>query len=144
MIGIGEGSLVVLSLRITLVSPHESLIPRDKLPSTLMGAPLGLWFGSGSVRFLCCCLRLIDCHKDTCWGVCISCVPSSGTFVTSKMNSVKYYQLMELPTLSLSPTWLIPTSVEKLRAAELSSTGFISFTLCMDDILYLLKSQLFS
>ena len=51
---------------------------------------------------------------------------------TSKMISIKYCPLLELPTLSLSPTWLIPTSVGKWITAELASSEFMPFTLSMD------------
>ena len=40
----------------------------------------------------------------------ISIVATAGDIITSNMNSVRYYQLMELLTLALSPTWLIPSS----------------------------------
>ena len=43
-------------------------------------------------------------------GGVISIVPPSGVLITSNINSVRYYQLMELLTLALSPTWLIPSS----------------------------------
>ena len=41
---IGE-YLVVLSLGLPLGSPLESSNPGSELSDTLMGAPLGLWFG---------------------------------------------------------------------------------------------------
>ena len=46
MIGTGEGSLVGLSLGLPLGSPLEYPNPGDDLPVMLLGAPLGLWFGS--------------------------------------------------------------------------------------------------
>ena len=91
MIGTGVGSLFGLSLIILLGYPLESTNPGADLPVMMLDAPSRLWFGS-----------------DVVWGVGISCVPTSGAFITSKMNSVRYCQLLELPTLSLSPTWLIP------------------------------------
>ena len=99
MIGTREGYLVGLSLGISLVSSLESPNPGADLPGTLLGTPLGLWFGSEAVRCLCFCLGLMDFHEATCWGVDISCVPISGAFITSKMNSIRYYQLMEFLTL---------------------------------------------
>ena len=63
------------------------------MPSMMMGAPLELWFGF-----------------DMVWGVGISCIPPSGDFITSEINAVRYLQLLELLTLALSPTWLIPSS----------------------------------
>ena len=37
----------------------------------------------------------------------ISSFPPSVYIITSNMNLVRYYQLMELLTLALSPTWLM-------------------------------------
>ena len=48
--------------------------------------------------------------RTTCWGVGISCVPPYRSFIIFKMNSAKYFQLLDLLTLSLSTTRLIPTS----------------------------------
>ena len=69
-----EGSLVVLSLVIPLGYLLEYPNPGADLYGTLLGAAIGLWFGS-----------------DVVWGVGISCVPTSGAFITSKMNSVSYF-----------------------------------------------------
>ena len=110
MIGTGEGYLVGLSLGLPLGSPLDSPNPVSELPDTLLGAPLGLWFGSEVARCLCYFQRLMDLHEDNFWGVGISCVPTSGYSIASKINSVKYFQLMELLKLSLLPTCLIPTS----------------------------------
>ena len=49
-------------------------------------------------------------------GVGIFCLPPYGALITYNMNSVRYFQLLELLNLPLSPTWLIPTSVSSLRA----------------------------
>ena len=83
--------MVGLSLRLSLASLLEYPSPGDELTDMLLGVPLGLWFGS-----------------DVVWEVGIYCVPPYGYFITSKINSVRYCQLMELLTLSLSPTWFIP------------------------------------
>ena len=95
IIGTGEGSLIGLSLGLPLGSPLESTNTGADMPGTLLGAPPGLWF-----------------EFDVVWGVGISCLPLSGAFITSTMNSVRYLQLVELLTLSLSHTWLIPNSRE--------------------------------
>ena len=76
------------------------------------------------------------------WGVGISCFAPSGTFITSKMNSVRYLQLLELLTLSLSSTWLISSSGGRLRCAEIASTGSMTFRLDMDDDSYRLTAEL--
>ena len=93
MIGIREGSLVELSLGLPLGSTPDSPNPGSEMPNTLLGVLIGSWFGS-----------------DVVWVVVIYYVPTSGYFITYKIKSVRYCQLMELTTLSLSPTWLIPTS----------------------------------
>ena len=93
MIGTGERSLVVLSLELPRVSPLESPNPGADLSGTLLGSPLGLWFGS-----------------EVFWEVGISCVPPYGALITYKMTSVRYFQLQELLNLSLSPTLMISTS----------------------------------
>ena len=105
-----EGSLVVLSLLISIGFPLESPNPGDELPGTLLGAPIGLWFGSEAVRCLCSCIFLVYNHEDNLWGVGISFVLPYRYFITYTMNSVSYFQLLGLLTLSLSPTWLMPTS----------------------------------
>ena len=64
----GEGYLVVLSLVIPLGYLLEYTNPGADLPSTLMGAPLRLWFGSEAVRCLCCFRRLMDFHEANLWG----------------------------------------------------------------------------
>ena len=79
-----EGYLVDLSLELPLESPIEPPNPGADLPDTLPGAPLGLCFVSNMV-----------------WVEGISCIPPSGAFITSKMNSVKYYKFLEFLTLSL-------------------------------------------
>ena len=110
-------SLVLLSLVLTIGYPLEYTNPGSELSDTLLGAPLGLRFLSEAVRCMCCCRQLMNCHEGTCWGVCIYCVPPSGDLIISNMNSVRYFQLLELITLSLSPTWLIPYSARSWRAA---------------------------
>ena len=64
MIGTGEVSLVGLSLEIPLGSPLESPNPGSGLPGTLLGTPLGLWFGYELVMCLCCRRQLMDFHKS--------------------------------------------------------------------------------
>ena len=59
IIGTGEVSLVGLSLGIPLGCLLESPNPGSDMPDTLLGAPLGLWFGSEAVRFLFSCHRLV-------------------------------------------------------------------------------------
>ena len=49
MIGTGERSLVDLPLGLPLGSPLESPNTGYDLPDTLLGLPLGLWFGSDVV-----------------------------------------------------------------------------------------------
>ena len=71
MIGTGEGYLVGLPLGLPLGSPLNYPNLGADMPSMLMGTPLGLWFFS-----------------DMVWWVGIYCVPSSGSFIASKMNSV--------------------------------------------------------
>ena len=107
-----------------------------------MGAPLWLWFGYEAVICKCCCRRLTNFGKSTCWGVGISRAPAYGALITSNMNSVRYCQLMEFLTLSLSPTWLIHSSGGRLRAVELASYGSMPFTLGMDDASYRLIGEL--
>ena len=84
MIGAGEGSVVGLSLVFPLGYPLDSPNPGSELSGTLLVAYLGLWF-----------------FYDVIWGVGISCVPPYGSFIASKMNSVRYCQLMEFLNLSL-------------------------------------------
>ena len=96
--------------------PLDSPNPGADSTGTLMGAPLGLWFVS-----------------DVFWGVGIYCVPPFGAFITYKINSVRYCHLVEFLTLSLSTTWLIPTSGGRRIATELESTGSITFTMVMDE-----------
>ena len=103
-------SLFGLSLGLPLGSPLESKNLGSELHGTLIGAPIGLWLGSNVI-----------------WGVVISCVPPSGDFITSKTNLVRYYQLLELITLLLSPTWLIYTSGGRCRDAELAYTVYTPF-----------------
>ena len=65
MIGTGEVSLVDLSLGLPLGYPLDSTNPVDELHDTLLGAPLGLWFGSEATRCMCYCFRLMDLHEAT-------------------------------------------------------------------------------
>ena len=95
------------------------------MPGTLMGAHIGLWFGSDMVL-----------------GVGISCVPPTGFFKTSKTNSVSYFQLLKLLTLSLSPTWLITNSGRMWRAANLDSNVPVYFALVMVEDSYRLTDEL--
>ena len=88
-----EVSLVGFSLVLSLGSPLESPNPGSDLSSTLLREPFGLWFGS-----------------DVEWGIVIYFISPSRTFITSNINSVRYFQLLELQALSLSLTRLIPTS----------------------------------
>ena len=60
----------------------------------------------------------------------------------SRINSLRYYQLLELLALSFSPTWLIPFSGGRQRAAELASTGFMILTLGLDGVSYRLTAEL--
>ena len=99
MIGTLYGSLVGLSRGLPLGSPLESQNSGADLHDTLMGTPIGLWFGSEAVSCLNYYPRLMDFHEATCWAVRISCIPTSEAFITSKINSVRYFQLMELPNL---------------------------------------------
>ena len=68
MIGTGKGYLVGLSLGLPLGYPLESLNLGAGLPGTLMGAPLGLWFGSKAVSYRCCFRYLTDYCEATCKG----------------------------------------------------------------------------
>ena len=77
MIGTDEGSVVGLSLVFPLGSPLDSPNPGADLSGTLLYAPLGLWF-----------------FFDVVWGVGIYFVPPSGSSIASKMNSVRYCQLV--------------------------------------------------
>ena len=133
MIGIWEGYLVGLSLGLTIGSPIESLNPGADLHSTLLSVNLQLWFGSGAVRCRCCCCRLTNSRKATWWGVGISCVPPCGVLVTSNINYIRYWQLLDLFTLELSPTWLIPSSGWRWRADKIASTRSMTSTLGMDE-----------
>ena len=53
MIGPGEGYLVGLSLGLPLGYPLEYPNPGSELPGTLLGAPIGFWFGSEAVGCWC-------------------------------------------------------------------------------------------
>ena len=108
MIGTGEGYLVGLSLGLPLGYPLDSPNSGAGIPGMLMGVPLGLWFGYEESRCLCSWLHLMDFHESNWWEVCISCVFPSGAFITSKINSVMYFQLMELLKL-LTFTNLVDT-----------------------------------
>ena len=68
MIGTVEGSLVGLSLGITLRSLPIYPNPGANLHVTILGAPLGLWYGSEAVRCWCYYFRLTDFCEDTCAG----------------------------------------------------------------------------
>ena len=127
IIGSGEGSMVGLSLVLTLEYPLESPNHGADLPGMLMGAPLGLWSSS-----------------DMVWGVVISCVPPSVSFIKSNMNSVRHWQLLELLALSLSPTWLIPNYGGRQISAEISSTGFMTFKFGLDKDSSILTAELSS
>ena len=65
--------LALSPLVLTLEYPLEYPNHGADLPGMLMGAPLGLWSSS-----------------DMVWGVVISCVPPSGSLITSNMNSVRH------------------------------------------------------
>ena len=106
MIDTKEVSLVVLSMGIPIVSLLKFQNCGDVMPGTLLGDPLGLWFGSEAVRYWCSCRRLTDFSEDTCGRGGISCIPSSGAVITYNMNSVIFFQLLELITLALSPIFL--------------------------------------
>ena len=101
ILGYSINMFLVLSLGLTLGSPLDSPNAVADLPGKFLGTPLGLCFGSEASRCLCYSCWLMDFHKATCWVVFIYCVPSYGYFITSKINSVRYCQLMELLTLSL-------------------------------------------
>ena len=58
------------------------------------------------------------------------------------MNSVRYCQLLEFLTLSLSPNLVIPSSGGRLRAAELASSGSMPFTLGMGEDSSILTAKL--
>ena len=58
------------------------------------------------------------------------------------MNSVRYCQPLELLTLALWFTWLIPYSEGMLRASKLASNGSNPFTLDMGEDSYILKADL--
>ena len=96
--------LVGLSLGLLLESLHDSPNSGDEIPSMLLVTHIGFWLGSEAARCLCSCCRLIDCHEATFWRVGISYVPPFGAFITSKINSVRYFQLMDFLTFSPSPT----------------------------------------
>ena len=133
MIGNGEGSMIGLSLELPLGYTLEYPNTIDDLPGILLRDSLGLWFDSGSVRCLCCYRRLMDGHEPTCWGVGIYSFLSSGSLITSIMNSVRYCQLLDFLTLALSPTCLIAFFLGGQKTAELSSSGSMLFTLGMDE-----------
>ena len=132
MIGTLEGSLVGISLGIPLGYPLKYPNPGAELPGMLLSAPIGLWFSSEAVRCLCFCRSLMNWHEFTWWGVGISCVHPCGCFITSKINSIRYYKLLELLTLSLPPTWLIPTSGGRWISSKLASNLSMTLTLDMD------------
>ena len=142
MISIEEVSMYGLSLAIPFGYSFESSNPGAGISDTLMGVPLGIGFVSEEVRCLCFFWRFIYFHEATCWGVGIFCVPPSGAFSTSKINSVSYFQLLYFLTFSLSPTWFVPTSGGSWIADELSTTVYMPFTLVMDEDSYRLAAEL--
>ena len=77
MIGNGEGYSVGLSLGLLIGLTLDSPNPGAELPVTLLGVPIGLWFGSEADRRLCYLQLLMDCHGASFWGVGIYCVPTS-------------------------------------------------------------------
>ena len=143
MIGTVEGYLVGLSLVITLGYPLEFTNPVYYMPCTLMVVSPGLWFVSEAFQCWCSCRCLMDCRKATYWGRYFS-ISTYGSLITYIMNSVKYFQLLELINLALSPNWLIPTSGGRWRVAELASYGSIPFILGMyeDSIYYIFKNHM--
>ena len=68
----GEGYFLGLSMGLPLGYQLESPDPVAELSVTLLGAHIGLWFGSEAARCLFCCFRLMDCHEATFWVVGIS------------------------------------------------------------------------
>ena len=92
-----------------------------------------LCFGSKAVRCQCFCRRLTNFFEATCWGVDISYVPPYGDLTAYNMHSVRCFQLLELLTFSVSPTFLIPYSIDRLIAVEFDSSVSMPFTLGMDD-----------
>ena len=54
------------------------------------------------------------------------------SYIISNMNSVRSCQLLDFLTLSLSPTWLVPSYGGRCWAAEHFSSLCIPFTLGMD------------
>ena len=118
-----------------------------------MGAPLGFRCGSeaGSCWFYFC--RHVDrhmdfyCHKYNYGGggggVGIFFSPPYGFLVTSNMNSVSYFQLLELITLVIPFTYLVPFSGGSQIAAELASSGPMPLTLVMYDDSYILTVYLY-
>ena len=133
MIGTVEGYLVSLSLVLPIVFPLEYPNTESDLPGMLLGKPLGLWFGSEAVGYLCFFCRFTYLFKATFWGVSISCIHPYRALIKSSMNSLRYYQIMELITLSPSSTWLIFFSWWRQIADELESCGSMLFTLIMDE-----------
>ena len=117
---------------VTLVYPLESPNPGAGLPDMLLGAPLGLWFGSEAVMCWCFYRCVTYFRKDTWWGVGIYCVPPSGALITSNMNSLRYLQILDFLTLVLLPNLLILSSGGRWRAAEIDSYGSMPLTLGTD------------
>ena len=83
-LGYSIGMLLGLSLGLLLGSSYDFPNTGYEMSGTLLGAHIGLWFGS-----------------DVVGGVGIYCISHSRSFITSKMNPVRYCQLLELLNLSL-------------------------------------------
>ena len=132
MVGNVEGSFVGFSLGLPIRSQLEYSNHGAELTEILLGTLLGLCFGSEAVSCLCLCFRLRYYRKAICWGVGISCVLLYGAIITSNTKSGRYLQPLDLLTLVLSHTWSIPSFIGSWRAAELASSGFITFTLGTD------------
>ena len=117
-----------------IVYPYPGAVIRNFIVSllitlhgTLLGTPLGLMFIFNTNRYYSSFRHLTDRHMDcyyygsTCVGVGISCAPTSGAVIESKIKSIKYFQLLEFSTLSISPAWLVPYSRGRCRTAKLVS-----------------------
>ena len=108
-----EVSLVGLSLVLSVEYTLESPNPGAVMSGTLLGATPGLWFVSESLRYWYSCCCLTDFRGGTCGEgerLLFSRVPHYKYLFIYNMNSVLYFQLVELLTLSIATTWLIPSS----------------------------------